>query len=376
MLDGAAETVTWDDGVYAFPQWANTQVLWYRKSLAEAAGLDMTQPVTWDQVIDAASEDGGTVGVQANKYEAYVVWINSLIQGAGGDIISDNEAGKDAQVDIDGEPGKAAAAVIQKLADSPAAQADLTTSNEGTSLGAMFTDARRVHDQLDLRLQELRGPGRQRRPHPGAVRRPRPGRATRRRCEGEESRPPVGGIDIGVGAYSKHPDYALAAGACVTSADAQVALAVDEGLMPSRTSAYEDPKLAEAYPADLLELYSTSVDSGGPRPKSAYYATISAAVQSVWHSPTDVDPDTTPEESARFIEQILRREGPAVTTTVTAPTRPGREHRLGPPAADRPGPRRDPAGPAPGRPGHRADARWSRRSRCCARSTCRCSTTR
>ena len=70
---GAAETVTWDDGVYAFPQWANTQVLWYRKSLAEAAGLDMTQPVTWDQVIDAAADNGGTVGVQANKYEAYVV---------------------------------------------------------------------------------------------------------------------------------------------------------------------------------------------------------------------------------------------------------------------------------------------------------------
>ena len=33
------------------PFWANTQLLWYRKSVAEAAGLDMTQPVTWDQLI-------------------------------------------------------------------------------------------------------------------------------------------------------------------------------------------------------------------------------------------------------------------------------------------------------------------------------------
>ena len=41
-LTGAADTVTWEDGVYAIPLWANTQVLWYRKSLAEAAGLDMT----------------------------------------------------------------------------------------------------------------------------------------------------------------------------------------------------------------------------------------------------------------------------------------------------------------------------------------------
>ncbi|MFZ0142682.1 MAG: extracellular solute-binding protein, partial [Aeromicrobium sp.] len=49
-LKGAADTVTWEDGVFAFPLCANTQVLWFRKSLAEAAGLDMTQPVTWDQV--------------------------------------------------------------------------------------------------------------------------------------------------------------------------------------------------------------------------------------------------------------------------------------------------------------------------------------
>ena len=61
--------------MFAIPLWANTQVLWYRKSLADAAGLDMSQPVTWDQVIKAASDNNGSVGVQANKYEAYVVLI-------------------------------------------------------------------------------------------------------------------------------------------------------------------------------------------------------------------------------------------------------------------------------------------------------------
>ena len=49
----------WNDQVVAAPQWANTQVLWFRKSLAEAAGLDMSQPVTWDQVIDAAERVTG-----------------------------------------------------------------------------------------------------------------------------------------------------------------------------------------------------------------------------------------------------------------------------------------------------------------------------
>ncbi len=130
----------WDDQVVAAPQWANTQVLWYRSSLAEKAGLDMTKPVTWDQVIDAAADNDGTVGVQANKYEAYVVWINALIQGAGGNILDPStvEKGRDAKVTINSAAGKDAAAVIKKLADSPAAQPDFSTSNEGTSLGSMF----------------------------------------------------------------------------------------------------------------------------------------------------------------------------------------------------------------------------------------------
>ncbi len=304
VLAGAAETVTWDDGVYAFPQWANTQVLWYRKSLAAAAGLDMTQPVTWDQIIDAAADNGGTVGVQANKYEAYVVLINALIQGAGGDIISDNEAGKDASIDIDSDAGRDAATVIQKLASSKAAQPDLTTSNEGTSLGQMYSGAgefmmnwtfvyqnyKSLVDTGDITDQDFADLGWAR--YPETV-------------TGEESKPPIGGIDIGVGAFSKHPDFALAAAACVTSSDAQVDLAVNEGLMPSRTSAYESPELAEAYPPDLLALFSESVDNGGPRPKSSYYATISAAIQSVWHSPTSVDPDKTPEESAKFLREVL-----------------------------------------------------------------------
>ena len=304
VLEGAAETVTWDDGVYAFPQWANTQVLWYRKSLAEAAGLDMTQPVTWDQVIDAAADNGGTVGVQANKYEAYVVLINALIQGAGGDIISDNEAGKEAKIDIDSEAGRAAASVIQKLAQSKAAQPDLTTSNEGTSLGQMYNgpgefmtnwtfvyqNYKGLVDTGDITEEDFADLAWAR--YPATV-------------EGEASTPPIGGIDIGVGAFSEHTDYALEAAACVTSPEGQVDLAVNEGLMPSRTSAYQSPELAEAYPPDLLELFSQSVEDGGPRPKSAYYATISAAVQSIWHSPTTVDPDKTPEESAKFLREVL-----------------------------------------------------------------------
>jgi multiple sugar transport system substrate-binding protein len=300
-LSGAAATVTWNNAVYAIPLWANTQVLWYRRSLAQAAGLDMTKPVTWDQIIDAAAKEGGTVGVQANKYEAYVVWINAMIQGAGGDIVSDTESGRDAKVDIDSAAGKDAAAIIKKLADSKAAQPDLTVSNEGTSLGQMFpaqgpgefmVNWTFVYKNYEptVSKEQLADLGWARYPETVA---------------GTPSKPPVGGIDIGVGAYTKHSDYAMAAAQCITSEQIQVDLALNDGLMPSTNAAYDKVAASGQYPKDLIELFRTSVDEGGPRPKSAFYAMISGAIQAKWHSPTSVDPNSTPGDSATYLKDVL-----------------------------------------------------------------------
>ncbi|MDQ1104497.1 extracellular solute-binding protein [Nocardioides zeae] len=304
VLSGPADTVQWDDKVYAAPQWANTQVLWYRQSLAEQAGIaDALQDgtATWSQVIEAASENGATVGVQADRYEAYMVWINSLVQGAGGDIVSDTEAGVDAQVDIDSDAGRAAAAVVQQLADSPAAQSDLSVSREGTSLGAMYGDGPGefmtnwtfVYKNYEGTVSEEEFADLAWARYPRTV-------------EGEESAPPVGGIDIGVGAFSEHPDWALEAAQCVTDPEAQLQLAVNDGLMPARASVYEEQELVDAYDAGLLDLYRESIEAGGTRPKSAFYNQISGAVQSTWHPPASVDPEKTPRESAEFIRDVLQ----------------------------------------------------------------------
>lgn len=310
-LAGAAETAIWEDGVYAVPMWANTQLLWYRKSLAEKAGLDMSKPVTWDQVIEAADANDGTVGVQALKYEGYVVWINALMTGAGGDIVSDTEAGKDASVDVDSEAGRAAAAVIEKLADSDADQPDLTVSNEGTSLGQMYpaegagefmVNWTFVYKNYEGAIGQPGGPADQQEFEDlGWARYPQT-------VAGEPSQPPVGGISIGVGAYTEHEDWAVEAAACLTSTDSQVDLALDEGLMPATNSAYDEVADSGDYPEDLVELFRTSVDEAGPRPKSAFWATISSAIQSRWHSPYSVDPDSTPQESAEFLQAVLDGE--------------------------------------------------------------------
>lgn len=300
VLQGAIDGASWGGELVVAPLWANTQVLWYRKSVADAAGLDMTQPVTWDQIIDAASDNGGYVGVQANKYEGYVVWINALVEGAGGDIVSDTEAGADASVDIGSEAGGEAARIIRKLADSSAAMSDLSVSNEGTVLGPFATDqgAFQVNWTFvfnnyagDEATMEDLGWAR----YPATV-------------EGEESRPPIGGINVGIGAFTDQPEFAIEAVQCITSLENQIQYAVETANMPARAAAYDDAGLQEQFPTDLLELYRTSIDSAGPRPATAYWATIVNATLNKWHPANSVNPDSTPESSASFIEQALHGE--------------------------------------------------------------------
>lgn len=299
VLQGAIDGATWADELVTVPLWANTQVLWYRKSMADAAGLDMTQPVTWDQIIEAAAEQGGKVGVQANKYEGYVVWINALIEGAGGSIVSDTEAGSDASVDLDSEAGQQAARIVQKLAQSPAAESDLSVSNEGTVLGP-FEDPGGF--QVNWTFVYANYAGTPTADDLGWARYPRT-------TPDEESAPPIGGIDLGIGAHSDQPELAMQAAECITSVENQVQYAVDTGNMPAHEEAYDAPELTEAFPEDLLALYRDSIDTAGPRPPTPYWGSIVLGVLNEWHPADSVDPEKTPEDSASFVEAVLNGDG-------------------------------------------------------------------
>lgn len=298
VVGGIADTVQWEGKAYAIPQWANTQIMWYSKSLAQQAGLDMSQPVTWEQIIDAAAQNGGTVGVQGKKYEGYAAWVNALVMGAGGEIATDLEAGSDADVTIDSEAGQAAAAVIEKLSSSAAAQSDLSNSNEGTVLpylndgGGFMMNWTFVYKGAGYTEEQLQDLGWAR--YPATV-------------SGEESRPPVGGINIGVNAASDNVDYALEAAACVADEESQIALATTDGLMPSSSALYDSPELTETYPADLLNLFRESLEAGGARPVSAVWNDMSLAIQASWHPPSSVS-GSTPGSSKDFIVAVLNGE--------------------------------------------------------------------
>jgi multiple sugar transport system substrate-binding protein len=297
VLRGALDGATWKGDLAVVPMWANTQVLWYRKSFAERAGLDLSRPVTWDQVIDAAVEHGATVGVQANKYEGYVVWINALVRGAGGHLVTRVEEGSAAEIGLDSAAGTEAARIVRKLAGSAAAAADLSVSNEGTVLVPF---ERRGGFQVNWTFVYANYP------RGGAVQEDLGWARYPRTIANLESKPPIGGINIGIGAYTRYPDRALKAVACITSLENQVRFAVETGQMPAREAAYDAPGLTERFPTDLLALYRESIENAGPRPATPYWATIVNAILSRWHPADSVDPVATPRRSSEFVRDVLR----------------------------------------------------------------------
>lgn len=323
MLDGPLEAAKWKDELYAVPFNTNTQVLWYHKSVARKAGLDIgpNSDVTWKQVISAAEKSGTTVQVQASRYEGYTVLINSLVASAGGQILKNPEAGKDVTPAIDSAAGRAAADVLRTLGRSKAASADISNSDEGTSQagfnagnGGFMTNWPFVYTAETGALNDLKT---QRKSAPAGKRAALDKEIKAQQAKvddfgwarwpgvvkGRPSAPPLGGINLAVGAFSQHTKESVEAVRCITSPASQKEYMLGEGLLPTVESVYADPEIRKAFPmADLLR---KSVDQGAPRPITPYYPDITAAVQRTWHPASAVSPSRTPEATAKLIVAVL-----------------------------------------------------------------------
>lgn len=304
VLKGPLETVYWNDQLVAAPFWANTQLLWFRKSAVKAAGVDPTAPgFTWDQMIKAAEGQHKVIGVQANRYEGYMVWINALVVSAGGQIIGNVEAGKNATPEINSPAGDAAAEIVGGLARSSAAPPAMSTATEEEARSAfqgdsgMFAvnwpyvyEAARGDVQsgaLDQSVVDDIGWAR----YPGVK-------------AGEASRPPLGGINLAIGAYTKYPEQALDLVKCATSLQSNIDYMVDSGNPAAKGAAYDDPKVRKAFP--MAPLIRDSISDAGPRPITPYYNDVSTSVQRIWHPATSVHAPQTPEETATFMTEVLQ----------------------------------------------------------------------
>jgi multiple sugar transport system substrate-binding protein len=306
VLDAPMETATWDGKLVATPFWANTQLLWYRKSVAAAAGVDPTSAdFTWEEMIKAAESQQKRIGVQGRRYEGYMVWINALVASAGGQIVEDADKGKDATPSMAGPAGDAAADIVGTLARSSAAPADMSTAGEEEARSLFQSDsgsfmvnwpyvyaaAKESVDAGAIDQSVLDDIAWAR--YPRAV-------------ADEQSAPPLGGIDLAIGNFTEHPDEALDAVKCITSVENNAQYMVESGNPAARAAAYDDPKVKEAFP--MADLIRDSIDTAGPRPITPYYGDVSTSVQRVWHPSTAVRAPETPEETDTFMTEVLRGE--------------------------------------------------------------------
>jgi len=304
VLEAPREGAYWNGTLVAAPLWANTQLLWFRKSVAAAAGVDPThENFTWQDAIAAAERQGKIVAVEGDRYEGYVVWINALVISSGGQILADPAAGAAATPAIASAAGDRAAEIVGGLARSPAAAPDVATAREeearaafqGQRGGFMVNwpyvwsaarDAVRAGSLAQSVVDDI-----------GWARYPRTE-------SGRPSRPPLGGIDVAIGAFTQHPELALRAVRCITSLESQIQLMLDTGLPAARSAAYDPPAVQHRLP--MASLIRESIAEAGARPLTPYWVDVSAAVQRSWHPPSAVYEPGTPQASARLIADVLQ----------------------------------------------------------------------
>jgi multiple sugar transport system substrate-binding protein len=257
-LAGPLKTATYQGRIYAAPANTNTQLLWYRKDLVPDPAA------TWDGLIKQASNlpTAGRIEIQGAQYEGTTVWFNSLVASAGGTIVVNNKPTPSAA-------WERAASIMHQLGTSKAADPSMTAQKEDQNRQAFESGgaAFQVNYPFIYPSAKTGNPkvfkeiGWKRYPAVDA---------------GKPSRPPIGGINWGVGAYTKNPNEAFAAAACLRNEANQREAAAKGGLPPTLAKIYADPKFQKDYP--FANLIKDSVATGAVRPQTPAYADVSLAI--------------------------------------------------------------------------------------------------
>lgn len=283
VLVGPLATATYRGRLWAAPFTSNTQLLWYRKSRLPRPAA------TWDGLItqaEALPAGGNVVAVQGGRYEGYTVWVTSLLASAGTGLVADAEHPDRARADLADGPTRRALQVIGRLARSPAADPGLAAATELSTRQLVLSGAAAATVAYPTLWASARAEAPDVAADLGYARWPAV-------VDGRPGRPPLGGVNLGVSAYSPHPQDAFAAATCLRGAANQERAAIEGGLPPTLDAVYDDPDVARQYP--FRELLRTSIAAAVARPQTPAYNDVSLAVQQVLHPPSGVDPAAVPE---------------------------------------------------------------------------------
>ena len=296
VFDSVVETASFENKLYGAPFNTNTQLLWYRTDEINKP------PTTWDQMIDEAERigpAGGLIQVQANQYEGYTVWFNALLESAGGQMLSGPET-----VDLPEGPTDEALAVMGRLGNSPVAAPDIDTSTEDTARLGFEAGGSAFMVNYTFAFASAQANAPDVAENMGFAKFPSV-------VANMPSRPPLGGFNLGVSAFSDHPELAFEAAACLSNPESQLTATELDGLPPSNQTLYEDKVVKNAYPG-FAQLVQRSIDDAGPRPATPAYQDVSLAIQRSLHPPSSIDPNdvtSSYDELRSDLEDAVKREG-------------------------------------------------------------------
>lgn len=295
-LQTSLDTGTYQNQLYGAPFNTNTQLLWYRKDLVP------TPPTTWDEMIAAAerlAQQGKPhlIEIQGAQYEGLTAWFNTMVSSAGGQIL--NEAGTASAL---GPPALTALQTMQKFATSVAADPSLSNQKE---------DDNRLAFESGTAAFELNYPF----VYPSAKKNAPDifqnlGFAVFPRVVPDKpSKVTIGGIDLAVSKYSKHPQEAFEAIQCLRSRDKQIANAVDAGLPPTLTDIYQNPpaNFVDSYP--FYQEIFTSLQGASVRPKTPAYQSLSILIARVLSPPGGISPQADIDALQGSIADALQSKG-------------------------------------------------------------------
>jgi multiple sugar transport system substrate-binding protein len=304
------ETATWNDKLYAATMNTNVQLLWYDKTLTP------TPPKTWEEMLEMSQElkdedKPYEILFTGAQYEGLVVAFSTLVNSAGGHILSEDGA----RVEMDAG-AIAGLDMLRKLATSGLVSPSLSASQEQQIHEAFAAEDSKAAFQINWpyvwavtpTLNEERAKNLAWAPLPGL--KGQPGKAT------------VGGFDIGVSAYSQKKDLAFKAALCLRSEEQQKYAAICAGVPPTLEALYTDDtpiapckpeesqdrlSMADAYP--MRDTILDELETASVRPLTPVYQNLSTITSKLLSPPADINVGQTAADLREQLDESLKSQG-------------------------------------------------------------------
>jgi multiple sugar transport system substrate-binding protein len=297
FFPGPMQAVTYNDKAYAIPWYIDAGLLYYRKDLLRKYGF--SPPETWKELVGIAQHimerEKGLYGFiwQGKQYEGLVCNVLEYFWSNGGDVL------RDSRVVIDSEENRYALGFMRDLiVGYKVSPALVTTAIEeptrhifGNGKALFMRNWPYAWNIFEKEDSPVRG---------------KTGVASLPAFMPGMSSSTLGGWQLGINRYSRHPDEAEKLVRFLTSHEAQKKLALAIGYKPSRKSLYEDGDLLREQPfiAGLHDVFMAA----RPRPVTPYYMMITQVIQPEFSAALSgiKTPDEALKSAKRQIEHILK----------------------------------------------------------------------